>query len=79
MPTGTTTAPVPEATTPLAGLIPEGVTPGQIVAVPATPAPPATPVLASTGSNATLPLIGFGGALLVAGIALSLLGRRKTA
>lgn len=79
VPTETTTAPVPEATTPLAGIIPEGVTPGQIVAVPAAPAPPAAPVLASTGSNATLPLIGFGGALLVAGIALSLLGRRKTA
>jgi hypothetical protein len=78
VPTETTTAPVPAATTPLAAIIPAGGTPGPIVAVPAAPAPPAAPVLASTGSNATLPLIGFGGALLVAGIALSLLGRRKT-
>jgi hypothetical protein len=79
VPTETTTAPAPETTTPLAGIIPpEGVTPGPVVVVPVTPATPATPVLASTGSNATLPLIGFGGALLVAGIALSLLGRRRT-
>lgn len=60
-------------------LPPEGATPGQIVVVPTAPAPAAAPVLASTGSNATLPLIGFGGALLIAGIGLSVLGRRKTA
>jgi LPXTG-motif cell wall-anchored protein len=60
---------VPPAVTP--------VTPGPVAPVPTTPAPPATPVLASTGSNATIPLIGVGAGLLVAGIGLSLLGRRR--
>lgn len=82
-PTASTTSPAPPTptpapTTPLSGLIPPGgATPGPIVAVPTTPAPPAPPVLASTGSNATVPLIGIGGVLLVAGIGLSVLGRRR--
>ena len=70
--------PTPAPTTPLAGLIPPGASPGPIViVVPVPPTTPTTPVLASTGSNATLPLIGLGGALLVAGIGLSVLGRRR--
>ncbi len=78
VPTPTETTPAPETTTPLAVVIPPGgATPGPIVAVPTSPAPVTAPVLASTGSNATLPLIGFGGALLIAGIGLSVLGRRR--
>jgi hypothetical protein len=79
-PTETESTPAPVATTPLGAVIPpRGATPGPIVEVPTAPAPAAAPVLASTGSNATLPLVGFGGALLVAGVGLSVLGRRRTA
>jgi hypothetical protein len=56
---------------------PRGVSAGPIVEVPTAPAPATTPVLASTGSNATIPLLGIGVALLGAGIVLSLLGRRR--
>jgi hypothetical protein len=66
-----------ESTTPAAVKPPA--TPGPVTPVPTTPAPPATPVLASTGSNATIPLIGIGTALLGLGIGLSLLGRRRRA
>jgi LPXTG-motif cell wall-anchored protein len=48
--------------------------------VEATPPSVATtppPVLASTGSSTTIPLLGLGVALLGAGIGLSLLGRRR--
>jgi LPXTG-motif cell wall-anchored protein len=78
-PTDSTTppTPTPAPTTPLSGLLPPGAAPGPIVAVPTTPAPPAPPVLASTGSDATVPLLGIGGVLLVAGIGLSVLGRRR--
>jgi LPXTG-motif cell wall-anchored protein len=79
-PTGTTTA-APTPTTTAAGTIapaaPPSVSAGPVVPVPTTPAPPAPPVLASTGSNATIPLIGIGVALLGAGIGLSLVGRRR--
>lgn len=77
-PTPSETTPTPsesESTTPAAVVPPA--TPGPVTPVPTTPAPPAAPVLASTGSNATIPLIGIGTALLAAGIGLSLLGRRR--
>jgi LPXTG-motif cell wall-anchored protein len=81
-PTETSTAPAPtesstapETTTPAAVVPPA--TPGPVAPIPTVPAQPTTPVLASTGSNATVPLIGIGVALLGAGIALSLLGRRR--
>ena len=55
---------------------PEG-TPGPVAEVPTLPTANTTPVLASTGSNATIPLIGIGTALVGVGVLLSLLGRRR--
>jgi hypothetical protein len=67
--TPTTTAPVTPTASPTSGL-------GAPIPVPPQQAPPAPPVLAETGSNSTIPLIGLGGFLLVAGIGLSLVGRK---
>lgn len=87
-PTETTTAPVPTTTetvtaTPSATVTVPVPQPTEGLGTPVTilppPAPPAPPVLAETGSNSTLPLIGIGLGLLVSGVALRLLGRRRTA
>jgi LPXTG-motif cell wall-anchored protein len=41
------------------------------------PIAPAPPRLAETGSSATIPLLGIGSLLLLAGMGLSLAGRRQ--
>jgi LPXTG-motif cell wall-anchored protein len=76
-PSETGSSSAPETTTPAAVIPPTGGTPGPVTEVPTVPTSNTTPVLASTGSNATIPLIGFGAVLVVAGIGLSLLGRRR--
>ena len=71
-PTPTESSPTPPAPSP---------TEGQGGPVPVLPpqAPHTPPVLAETGSNSTVPLLGLGILLLTAGIGLSLVGRRRTA
>jgi LPXTG-motif cell wall-anchored protein len=76
--TGTTTAaPTPSQTTTMPAVPAPTVSAGPVAPVPTVAAPPAPPVLASTGSNSTVPLIGIGVALVGAGIGLSLVGRRR--
>jgi LPXTG-motif cell wall-anchored protein len=79
-PTETTPVPTPTETTPAPTATPsptEGL--GAPVPVETTPAPTAPPVLAETGSNSTVPLLGLGILLLSVGIGLSLVGRRRIA
>jgi LPXTG-motif cell wall-anchored protein len=89
-PAPTTSVPsTPPPTTPSAppttsAVAPPVETPSEVPSTPApqpidvvTPPTATTPVLASTGSDATIPLIGIGTVLLVAGVGLSLLGRRR--
>ncbi len=47
------------------------------IAAPIPVLPQSPPRLAETGSNSTIPLLGLGSLLLIAGIVLSLAGRRK--
>jgi LPXTG-motif cell wall-anchored protein len=69
-PAPTTSAPKPTPS-PTEGL-------GAPIVVPMqTPPPP--PVLAETGSDSTVPIVGLGILLLGAGIGLSVVGRRRTA
>jgi LPXTG-motif cell wall-anchored protein len=75
--TPTETSPAAESTSPAAVIPPTEGTPGPVAEVPTLPAANTTPVLASTGSNATIPLIGIGTALVGVGVLLSLLGRRR--
>ena len=80
VPATPTPTPTSAGTTPAAppAMTPAGpaATPTQAISSP-VPVPPTVPELARTGSDATVPLIGLGLGLLVAGIALSLLGRRR--
>lgn len=76
-----TTAPSPtESTT--AAVAPGTTTPApaasasRVISSP-VPVPPTTPELAKTGSDATVPMIAIGAGLLLAGIVLSLVGRRR--
>jgi LPXTG-motif cell wall-anchored protein len=80
----TTSPAVPPTTSAAAPVPPVATSPGTIppaqpivVATPPSVATTAPPVLASTGSSTTIPLLGLGAALLGAGIGLSLLGRRR--
>ena len=68
--TPTTTAPVTPTPSPTEGL-------GAPIPVPPQQSPPAPPVLAETGSDSTIPLLGLGGALLLVGVGLSVVGRRR--
>jgi LPXTG-motif cell wall-anchored protein len=90
-PTATVTTPAPPtATTPPAETTSAAVPPPATSPAPVegTPAPvvvvppkvvqvPTTPVLAQTGSDTTLPLLGIGGALVLGGLGLTLFGRRR--
>lgn len=83
-PTPTPTTPAPTPTTP-APTTPAAPTPspteGLGAPIPVVPpeAAPAPPQLAETGSDSTVPLLGIGILLLVAGVGLSVVGRRRTA
>jgi LPXTG-motif cell wall-anchored protein len=79
-PTESSTAPAPPTPTKSEIVVPPAITPVTPAPQPivvVSPPTGTTPVLASTGSNATIPMIAIGAGLLVAGIGLSLLGRRR--
>lgn len=73
----TTPVPTPSETVPVTPT--PAPTSGLGAPIPVTPAPtsPAPPALAETGSDSTIPLIGLGGVLLVAGTGLSLAARKR--
>ena len=72
--TPVTTAPATTAPAPTVPVAPAA-TPTRAISSP-VPVPATVPELPDTGAN-TLPMIGLGAALLLAGIVLSLLGRRR--
>jgi LPXTG-motif cell wall-anchored protein len=76
-PTETTPAPTPSETETSPVAPPTQSQSSPIPVVPIASTPPAPPVLASTGSNTTVPLIGFGVGLVGLGVLLSVFARRR--
>lgn len=81
-PTTPTATPTPPAATPTTPPPPTTAPPTEGLGAPIPVTPPAVrtpPVLAQTGSDSTVPLVGLGMLLLAAGVGLSLVGRRRSA